>query len=193
MRALWCLLLAVTVTSCGPAASGFAAQRALGHVAYLADPARAGRLSGSPQFIDAANYVADRFKDIGLEPLGDSGGWFEHFQQPMVELQAMPQLVRTSPTPKTYRPRIDFNECVSGRAGAGDVEGPLTVAGHGESADFTGLDLHGRVVLVTEGPTGNPVDNAYRNGALAVLIAAAHPEIRFAYIPFFDSPTIPTL
>jgi hypothetical protein len=43
---------------------------------YLADDARNGRLVGSPGHEDAANYVAEQFEKIGLQPGGD-GGWFQ--------------------------------------------------------------------------------------------------------------------
>jgi hypothetical protein len=48
---------------------------------YLADDARNGRRAGSPGHEDAANYVAEQFDDIGLQPGGD-GGWFQ--QVPLV-------------------------------------------------------------------------------------------------------------
>src|SRR5258705_11471709 len=54
--------------------------RALEHVAYFADHARGGRFSGSPGYDDAARFVANRFKEIGLEPWGDNGTYFEHFK-----------------------------------------------------------------------------------------------------------------
>src|SRR3989441_11330075 len=59
--------------------TAFDAVKAKAHVEYLADPARAGRYSGSAGYLDAATYVADRFREIGLEPLGDNGTFFQHF------------------------------------------------------------------------------------------------------------------
>jgi len=48
---------------------------------YLADDARNGRRAGSPGHDDAANYVAEQFEEIGLQPGGDDG-WFQ--QVPIV-------------------------------------------------------------------------------------------------------------
>ena len=63
----------------GPAAGyvslarSFDADRAGAHVAYCADPARAGRFSGSAGYQASAQYMADRFKEIGLTPMGEDG------------------------------------------------------------------------------------------------------------------------
>ena len=43
---------------------------------YLADDARKGRSTGSPEYEDAANFVAAQFAQIGLQPGGDDG-WFQ--------------------------------------------------------------------------------------------------------------------
>src|SRR5947208_2421246 len=95
----------------------FDGARAKAHVSYLADPARGGRMSGSAGYADAAQYVADRFREIGLEPLGDNGTYFQHFPMPNVELAAMPTLAAIAPSARTYKARVDMTETVGGRSG----------------------------------------------------------------------------
>ena len=51
------------------------------HLRYLADDAREGRMAGEPGHEAAAQYVADRFAEFGLEPAGDDG-WFQ--QVPLI-------------------------------------------------------------------------------------------------------------
>jgi len=51
------------------------------HLAYLADDAREGRMAGQKGHFEAAQYVADRFAEMGLEPGGDDG-WFQ--QVPLI-------------------------------------------------------------------------------------------------------------
>jgi len=46
------------------------------HLKYLADDALMGRMTGTPEYDQAAAYVADRFAEIGLEPAGDDG-WYQ--------------------------------------------------------------------------------------------------------------------
>jgi len=49
----------------------FDAERALAHVAILASPEFGGREAGSPGADRAADYIAERFAAVGLQPLGD--------------------------------------------------------------------------------------------------------------------------
>ena len=177
-------------------ATEFDAAKAKAHVAYLADPARGGRYSGSAGYRDAATYVADRFREIGLEPLGDNGTFFQHFTMPLVDLTEMSTL--TGPGGKTYRPRVDFTESVGGRSGSGKAEAEIAAVGGaartGGLNDFAGANVRGRIALVT-GPSapngGSAVENAYQEGAIGVLILGGA-TLRYSYIPRFQSETVPT-
>ncbi len=166
------------------------------HLVYLADPARGGRFTGSPGFDDAAHYVADRFKEIGLEPLGDGGTYFERYPAQIVDLSATPVLARTGANARTFTHRVDFTESVGGRAGSGDVTAPLAVVGGGAATngqdDFAGIDLAGRIALVT-GPTAQGYqDNAYARGAVGVLLVA-DASLKYSYLAQFFAQTIPVL
>jgi hypothetical protein len=175
----------------------FDASRAKAHVDYLADPARGGRYSGSAGYRDAAAYVADRFREIGLEPLGDNGTYFQRFTMPLVDLTAMSTL--TGPGGKAYRPRVDFTETVGGRAGTGVAEALITAVGgaarSGGLNDFAGASVRGKIALVT-GPaapnSGSAVENAYQEGAIGVLIVGGS-TVRYSYLPRFQSETVPAL
>ncbi len=50
------------------------------HVEWLAAPEREGRGLGSDGLNESAHYIAERFEAAGLEPAGDDGTWFQHFQ-----------------------------------------------------------------------------------------------------------------
>lgn len=178
-------------------ATTFDAAKAKAHVDYLADPARGGRYSGSAGYRDAATYVADRFREIGLEPLGDNGTFFQHFTMPLVDLTEMSVL--TGPGGKTYRPRVDFTESVGGRSGPGKVEAEIAAVGgaarSGGQDDFAGANPRGKIALVT-GPAapngGSSVENAYQEGAIGVLIVGSA-TLRYSYVPRFQTETLPTL
>jgi peptidase M28-like protein/PA domain-containing protein len=178
-------------------AVAFDGAKAKAHVDYLADAARGGRYSGSAGYRDAATYVADRFREIGLEPLGDNGTFFQHFTMPIVDLTEMSTL--TGPGGKTYRPRIDFTESVGGRSGSGKAEAEIAAVGgaarSGGLNDFAGANVRGKIALIT-GPAapngGSSVENAYQEGAIGVLVVGGA-TLRYSFIPRLFTETLPTL
>lgn len=201
------VLIRVASPLIGPAAGyvsvsrSFDATAAGVHIAYFADPARAGRFSGSPGYIASAQYVADRFKEIGLEPLGDDGSYFQRFKQTIVRITAMPSLELQGPDAKAYVPRVDFTERVGGRAAGGTAEGNVIFVGGGirtpEYSDYAGTHPEGNIVMIA-GPTmGDPIDIAIREGAKGVIFVA-NPDapvgiIKFSAVAAFEKDTLPTI
>ena len=49
------------------------------HITFLASDSLKGRESGSADEAIAANYIADHFRDFGLEPAGDDGTFFQEY------------------------------------------------------------------------------------------------------------------
>jgi hypothetical protein len=205
--AVLAIFIAIRIASpyLGPAGSyvavarGFDAARARGHVDWLADPARAGRYTGSPGYNDAARYVADQFKSIGLEPLGSDGTYFQNWGTNIVKLSAMPVFETLGAGAKKYEPRKHFAERVGGRAGSGTAEGNVVYVGGGirtqEYSDYQGTHPEGNIVLIA-GPTrGDPIDAAIRSGAKAVIFV--NPTdlgvLRFSYSAFFERDTLPVI
>ena len=174
--------------------SVFDAVRAKEHIAYLADPARGGRYSGSQGYLEAAQYVADQFKAVGLEPHGDNGTYFQRFPMPIVDLSATPELTRTGVDAKSWKHRVDFTETVGGRSGNGTVEAPVVVVGGGAKGngqdDFAGVSTRGRIALVTGPTTGTASEASFAEGAIGILVVG-DVSIRYSYIPRFFTDPIP--
>jgi hypothetical protein len=180
------------------AAASFDERLAREHVAYLADPAREGRLAGSRGYREAAEYVAERFREIGLQPLGDDGTYFQRFDMPMVELAAMPELEVLSPLPHRFAVRRDFSELVGGRRGGGTVEAEVVFVGSGSDggdySDYRDVDARGKIVLLAGQSVGDPLDAAIRRGAIgALFVDGPGPLVHFSYQPEFEREVIPTL
>jgi hypothetical protein len=174
----------------------FDGAKAHDHLTYLADPARGGRFSGSPGFDDAARYVADRFREIGLEPLGDGGTYFQRFPMPLIDLAGTPTLSRTGVDAKSWTHRIDFTESVGGRAGSGAAEAKLAVVGGGSATgsadDFAGVEVRGRIALVT-GPTVTGYqEQIFQKGGLGILVIG-DASIKYSYIASLFAATLPVL
>ena len=155
-----------------------------GHVRALADDAMEGRGTGSPGYDRAARYVAERMRELELEPGGDDG-----------YLQSIPFL----------RARLQSEACVFElRRGDETVplevgrdvllspdflrtkwttDAPLAFVGYGVTApelghdDFAGLDVRGKVVVEFRGaPPRFPNDPRayYSNSMIKDQNAAAH-------------------
>ena len=189
----------------GPAAAltavskQFDGERARANLAYIADPARGGRYTGSKGYQEAAAFVADRFRALGLEPAGDEGGYFQSFKMSDVGLTAMPSLQRLDGAPKTYRPRIDFSESIGGRRGGGVAEGNVIYVGGGnkttEYSDYAGVHPEGNIVMIA-GPSiaqQDRVDIARRAGAAGVIFVSFTDLIKPSYVAAFEKETIPVL
>jgi len=184
-----------------PIARSFDAPRAAQHLAYIGDPAREGRFSGSPGYLAAAQYVADRFKEIGLEPL-EGGSYLQPFKQSVVRITATPTFeMLDGEAAKSFTHRVDFTERVGGRAAGGSAEGRIVYVGGGQRnadySDYAGVHPEGNIVMIA-GPTqGDPIDIAIREGAKAVVFVQASDApvgiIKFSPIPAFERDTLPAV
>jgi Tol biopolymer transport system component len=125
-----------------------AAERILSDVSWLADPAREGRGTGTAGLEASGVFLETRFKAMGLEPLGENGG----FRVPFAVT------TKVSPTAETKVAvagqsvaATDFT--VVGWSGQGAVKGPAVLAGWAIQDkdvgldDFKGLDVKGKIVI----------------------------------------------
>jgi peptide/nickel transport system permease protein len=195
----------VAVPLLGPAAAltavsrQFDGERARAHLAYLADPARGGRYTASPGYREAAAYVAERFRALGLEPAGDADTYYQSFTMSDVGLTAMPSFARLGPDGRTYTPRVDFSESVGGRRGGGTAEGRIVFVGGGNKtpqySDYAGVHPEGNIVMIA-GPSIAPqdrIDIARREGAVGVIQVTLGELIKPSYVAAFEKETIPVV
>src|SRR5262245_12766165 len=61
----------------GGGAESITAEAIRTHTTVLAHDSLEGRGTGQPGYQKAAQYVAARYKDLGLEPGGEAGGFFQ--------------------------------------------------------------------------------------------------------------------
>jgi hypothetical protein len=133
------------------------------HIEYLASDELQGRLNGSEGYQKAAAYVADQFRELGLQQAGTQG-----YLQP-VEFETR-RLVEEASSLELERggASIQFElgkQATLGRAGESGqtVEAEMVFAGYGMTIperdydDFAGLDVRGKVVVTLAGaPAGIP-------------------------------------
>ena len=80
-----------------PQTKAFDAQRAMADLRYLAGPELNGRLTGTADLDTAADYIATRFKELGLQPAGESSTYFQGIQRSYRDLTALPELTFKDP------------------------------------------------------------------------------------------------
>ena len=84
-------------TSYIPQTKAFDAQRAMADIQYLAGPELNGRLTGTADLDTAAEYIAARFKELGLQPAGESSTYFQGINRGYRDLTASPELTFKDP------------------------------------------------------------------------------------------------
>ena len=165
----------------------------LADVAWLADDARGGRDTGSPELFATADWVADRFRAAGLQPAGDDGTYLQHFtvkgSRQLTEGNALSVAGRAIALQTEYMPLQT--------ALTGSVHAPAVFAGYGITDpdggrdDYADLDVKDKAVIVLRrGPKSHErgtryaergkgrerasfaakVNNAFQRGAAALLI-----------------------
>ena len=134
-------------------------RRAYDHIKTLASDEMKGRKAGSPEYRKAAEYVAAKMKEYGLQPGGDSGTWFQevpfknwsNYQQP-IRLEIL-----------TPQHRVYF-------AGRGRDFYPLSGTGSGISKGQIAFAGYG---VVSEKPPWNDYENIEAKGKILLLLPDA--------------------
>ncbi len=123
------------------------------HVAFLADDALAGRMTGEPGYDAAAAYVARQFADMGLEPAG-SDGWYQWV--PLRSYKALGEtaevVIHGAAGDRALVYRDDFSIPGDPVAEQTRVRAEVVYVGYGVHApafgysDYDGVDVEGKIV-----------------------------------------------
>jgi peptide/nickel transport system permease protein len=202
------------VNNVGPApsytrlAETFDVEQAMQHVRALAE--MDGRRIGSEGGDAAADYIAGKFKEYGLQTGGSALSYFYTFDTRFVEPLDQPELAllgADGSVLRSFQHQIEFGFRIEGHGGSGSAEAPLTLVGFSPYRRewpweaFRGMDLRGRIVVVLEGNA--PPDfttEALIRGALGVLLVTDEPHAVRSHIQLADiradylrKPTLPIL
>jgi len=173
-----------------------AAARYREDVRWLADDAREGRGLGTQGLTAARDWLAARFQEIGAEPAGEGGGWFQRFDVPSA-VEVLPETAVTidgKPLDRQAFQPAGF----SASGDLGQVDAEVVAAGYGITApelnvdDYKGVDVRGKIIAVRRfTPKGAPFDkeeverrygdlrakafNAREHGARGLIVVDAPP------------------
>ena len=147
-------------------------------VAWLSDDAREGRGLMTQGLDDAADYIAQRFEELGLEPVPGDGfeGYFHTFEMPFGstldrEQTALKLGDDALELDADFTP-FDWSQPTT-------FDGGLAFAGYGmaneeyEYDDFADVDLNGKVVLVFRGEPRDADGNSQFTGRERLSRASA--------------------
>ena len=148
-----------TAGAAGSRETADTARRIQAHITYLADDLLEGRQAGSRGYDIAARYVAAQFTQLGLQPAGDAGSWYQNV--PMLEAAAVIPAASFVIERGTERQELvvteDFLPSASTNAADLSVSAPAVFVGFGVHAptqgydDLAGLDLNGKIVVLLGG------------------------------------------
>lgn len=124
------------------------------HLFWLADPARGGRKTGSPEADAAAQYIAANYERCGMKPKGTDG-----YFQPWGTIGKKGELkdactVKVGKAPKQVTLEYDKAWKPAKFSSVGLISGDVFFAGYGITAkdlgydDYAGQKVEGKVVLV---------------------------------------------
>jgi hypothetical protein len=139
----------------------------------LCSPEFNGRLSGTPEYIASAEWVAEKLMKWGILPGGDNGTYFQWFDSPYTVVNDIGSLslkitqpdssaiIKSYTYPDEYYPGMN--------SGNGEITAEVVFVGFGVTApgldydDYKGIDVKGKIVLVNRDvPYSNPRDPEYK-------------------------------
>lgn len=180
----------------------------LGYVEEMSADRYLGRLSGTPEYMEVAQWVADLLAGWGIQPAGDGGSYFQWFDMPYSEVLsagALSVTLREGEEETVIRYSFPEDYYPGTNSDAGTVSGELVYVGYSITApelgydDYAGMDVAGKIVVMESGVpyTGDDDDttmawvpyayhqsklnNAARHGAAGVLYVGklANPNTSF--------------
>jgi len=144
---------------------------------WVADDARKGRDTISPEAVTVSQWIATQWGAMGLLPKGTES-WYQPFIVPQPILKPGNLLeVEMADDKVTYEVEKDWNPFSLSASGA--AEGDVVFAGYGISApeerfkydDYADIDVKGKIVLVFR---KNPGWREVRHAAFTAKLAEAH-------------------
>jgi hypothetical protein len=134
-------------------------ERIESHLVFLASDDMKGRMTGTPEFDAAAAYVAEQFEEIGLEPGGEDGGWYQAV--PMlarrIDVDSATVVFHQDGEEKTQRWQEDFVMGGDVVRAETEVTAEVVFVGFGVHApdmnysDYDSVDVEGKIIAAFGG------------------------------------------
>ena len=140
------------------------------HLEFLASDDLKGRQTGSDGHEIASKYIVSEFKQLGLEPAGEDGTYYQRipFRTSMLKADSAKMVYSANGEELEFEFGKEFITGPSHHAERSEVTAPLVFVGYGMEApefglnDYEGLDVEGKIVVML---TGRPENLPSEEGA----------------------------
>jgi hypothetical protein len=167
------------------AAETITEQDVIRHIRVIADDSMLGRDTPSRGLDLTAQYVADRFKALGLNPGGENGTWFQRYPITRRHIDAGQSVISLASGSETGRaPFASAARYLQGTVPDRPVSGNVLLVGGAIGADQAAAAVPGRVVLLLMDRARPSADQVLRAinlaGAKAVILLSDADSASFA-------------
>lgn len=125
----------------------------LSHIRELSSSKYEGRLSGTDEYLQAADYVTQALERYGVKPY--KGEWAQYFETECNKIEncTFNSYVNSNDTREVYVLGRDF--CCAGMTGRGYADAPVVFCGYGIDNgafnEYADVDAKGKIVMVLSG------------------------------------------
>jgi hypothetical protein len=134
-------------------AQNIQSQKLMDYVRILSSETYGGRLTGTPEYLACAEWVASQFKSWGIRPASPGGTFFQSFPSPYsLVLDTGKVTLHLGEKIKTYAYEKDYFP--GSNSASGRIEAEVVYVGYGITApelgydDYKGIDVKGRIILM---------------------------------------------
>jgi hypothetical protein len=128
----------------------------LGFAEELCTEKYKGRLSGSPEYLEAAKWCADKFAEWGVLP-ANNGSYFQYFANEYSEVSSIGKLVYSPPGQNEIKYGFPEDYLPGSNSASGTVTGEMVYVGYGITApelaydDYKNIDVEGKIIILESG------------------------------------------
>lgn len=170
------------------------------HIQVLADDSMRGRLTGSAEYLKAADYVVGKFKSYGLQPAGVGGSFYQPVHFEVQRVLADKSSISLTANGKTDPLKLGEDAILSSRSPQpATISAPLVFLGYGLHLPESGYDdfnstevplasLKGKIIVVINGGPADlpgplksfartsPMSKAVRDAGVVGIIGIPTPK-----------------
>jgi hypothetical protein len=115
-----------------------------------------GRLSGSPEYLQAAEWCASKFKEWGVQP-ANNGSYFQYFPNEYSEVFSEGSVTYSNGPDEKINLKFPVDYYPGSNSSSGTVSGNLVYVGYGITApelgydDYENVDVKGKIIVMESG------------------------------------------